>query len=246
MHLYAENLTPTSYAARLATYISDPSTIRARTLEYFGRAPSVEQCRNLRNVEVNKRRLNDRAYKPVSERYIRHCRTHPYDENEYAIDINGNEHCVACIKEKQAKERAAELERIARWEAEQKARSVATERAKRSRKHEIEAEREGKIEPFIGGRPRVATETIKTVCDLMGVSLDEVMADNRGKRLVDARSVCVKLFRSGERPLSYPQIARILGKACHSTIINLDDKFHDRAKANPRMWEVYDALMGAE
>lgn len=246
MHLYGENLSPTSYAARLATYISDPSTIRARTLDYFGRAPSLDQCRNLRNVEVNKRKLNDRAYKPVDERYIRHCRTHPYDENEYAIDINGNEYCVACIKEKQAKDRAAELERIARWEAEHKAHEAAKERARRSTKAEREAEQAGLIEPFVGGRPRIASETIKTVCGLMGVSFEKVMGDNRGKRLVDARAVCVKLFRSGERPLSYPQIARVLHKACHSTIINLDEKFHDRAKANPRMWEVYDALMGAE
>lgn len=39
---------PTQYASAIARYISDPSTIRARTIDSWGRAPSIDQCRELR------------------------------------------------------------------------------------------------------------------------------------------------------------------------------------------------------
>lgn len=37
-----------AYAERLARYISDPSTIRARTLEQYGRAPTIDAIREMR------------------------------------------------------------------------------------------------------------------------------------------------------------------------------------------------------
>lgn len=40
--------TPVAYATYLARYIADPSTIRVRTLEQFGRAPTLARCRKLR------------------------------------------------------------------------------------------------------------------------------------------------------------------------------------------------------
>jgi len=43
------------YAKALARYISDPSTIRARTLDHWGRAPTVDQCRNLRHAQEETR-----------------------------------------------------------------------------------------------------------------------------------------------------------------------------------------------
>lgn len=42
----AEATQPASYAKRLAGYISDPSTIRVRTLEQFGRAPTIERIKS--------------------------------------------------------------------------------------------------------------------------------------------------------------------------------------------------------
>jgi hypothetical protein len=38
-NIYADNVTAWSYAYRLARYITDPSTIRAHTLNVYGRAP---------------------------------------------------------------------------------------------------------------------------------------------------------------------------------------------------------------
>jgi chromosomal replication initiation ATPase DnaA len=40
--------TPKTYAMGLAQYISDPSTIRARTVDYFGHGPTLEQCKAYR------------------------------------------------------------------------------------------------------------------------------------------------------------------------------------------------------
>lgn len=47
--------TPLAYATRIAAYISDPSTIRARTMDQFGRAPSLQRCAELR-AEVERER----------------------------------------------------------------------------------------------------------------------------------------------------------------------------------------------
>lgn len=38
---------PETYAARLARYIRDPSTIRARTINEYGRAPSIERIQEM-------------------------------------------------------------------------------------------------------------------------------------------------------------------------------------------------------
>lgn len=43
---YAPN--PTSYARQLATYISDPSKIHSLTHWYWGKAPSLAECRRMR------------------------------------------------------------------------------------------------------------------------------------------------------------------------------------------------------
>lgn len=47
--------TPTQYASAIARYISDPSTIRARTIDSWGRAPTVDQCRDLRAAALEER-----------------------------------------------------------------------------------------------------------------------------------------------------------------------------------------------
>ena len=48
--------TPISYAKHLATYISDPAKIRALTLRYFARSPSLSVCQKLR-AEYDARRF---------------------------------------------------------------------------------------------------------------------------------------------------------------------------------------------
>lgn len=50
-------VTEYAYARRLASYLRDPSTIRARTMDLFGKSPSLEEIRRLipvRSVPVEK------------------------------------------------------------------------------------------------------------------------------------------------------------------------------------------------
>lgn len=44
-----------SYAQELAKYISDPSTIRARTMNYWGHAPTLEACAKFREQHERER-----------------------------------------------------------------------------------------------------------------------------------------------------------------------------------------------
>lgn len=46
---------PLSFAREVARYIACPSTVRVRTLERFGRAPSVEQISSLRRAHMDAR-----------------------------------------------------------------------------------------------------------------------------------------------------------------------------------------------
>lgn len=46
--------TPREYAGLIARYISDPSTIRTRTMDQFGRAPSLEDCKGLRQAALDR------------------------------------------------------------------------------------------------------------------------------------------------------------------------------------------------
>jgi len=55
--------TPRTYAYRLTRYISDPSTVRARTVDAFGAAPGIEVIRKMRSdwVDLVKRRAQEQA-----------------------------------------------------------------------------------------------------------------------------------------------------------------------------------------
>ncbi len=68
---YDDHTTPLSYAKRLAKYIRDPSTIRVRVLEFYGRAPSNEVIKAEIEKAVNKVGFDDRAYmrdaKPIAD-----------------------------------------------------------------------------------------------------------------------------------------------------------------------------------
>lgn len=59
---YDDHTTPLSYAKRLAKYIRDPSTIRVRVLEFYGRAPSNEVIKAEIEKSVNKIGFDDRSY----------------------------------------------------------------------------------------------------------------------------------------------------------------------------------------
>jgi chromosomal replication initiator protein len=236
-----DHASPISYASYLAGYISDPSTIRARVLSEYGRAPSVEQCRNLRNAKLSERKRVD-GYNLCDSRFRPLFRCgHPETDDNIIIGINGIDKCRTC-EERKAQEAAL------REQAER--RKVAFRRQVREeRKARLEREIENlalKIDTAIigltkktGPRPRLATDTISAVAEYFDLSRADLTGTNRGAIYVDARAVVAVVMR--ERGLSFPQIGKFLNRH-HTSIINLIAKFGKRAVANPRMLEALEAL----
>lgn len=54
--------TPALYALRLSKYIKDASTVRARTMEQFGRAPSIDDIRDMIAEQARVKALEHNTY----------------------------------------------------------------------------------------------------------------------------------------------------------------------------------------
>jgi chromosomal replication initiator protein len=67
-------------------------------------------------------------------------------------------------------------------------------------------------------RPPRGDEVVAAACRVMGVSASEFMGRGRHKRVVLARSIAAALCRKFTT-MSYPEIARAMGRPNHSTII---------------------------
>lgn len=223
-----EKVCPQTYAAHLATYIGDPSTIRIRTREAFGIAPSLEQCRRYRD-DVTRKSFRAKVKPPTFG-----C-GHSNDDANTVLTINGNYRCRTCTDAANAKAEADRLEREDRNrqadEAERRERKLRQE----SRLALIAANRDP---DYI--RPRLATATLDRVAFIFKTTVAEMKGPRRNRSLVNARAVAATVFR--EAGLSYPQIARILNKDCHSSIINLCRVFKARVGTDSALWEAYEAL----
>ena len=223
-------ISPTSMANKLATYITDPSTIRVRVLEYFGRAPSLEQCRNLRESHLAQQS------KPTlcGERFARFNCGHDYTVENTVICVNGFDRCKTCADEKAAKtaERAAKQKAIdAAIQASLKERMTALQRDHEARLRRREEARLARV-PF-------TSDALQRVADVFQIDVDDIKGPRRTQGLVDARAVAAMLYR--ERGLSYPQIARAIGRTDHSTALNLLRTFDRRAKARPELLTALEA-----
>lgn len=73
-----------------------------------------------------------------------------------------------------------------------------------------------------------------------GVTIRELKGQGRQRPLVNGRSVIAKVLR--ERGLSYPVIARLIGRSDHTTAMNLVETFDTRAKYNPEIMPLYHEL----
>jgi hypothetical protein len=80
-------------------------------------------------------------------------------------------------------------------------------------------------------------ELIDRVADDFGYSHGEVIGDGREARMIDARSVIVRILR--ERGWSFPQIGRAIGGRDHSTIINMWVKRDIYARRNADVLESF-------
>lgn len=84
-----------------------------------------------------------------------------------------------------------------------------------------------------------ATDVLAYVARQFRISPEDVRSKSRRKYLVDARVVVAKIMR--DRSMSYPTIAKFLGRKDHASIINLVGNFEQRARHNPVIAEVYAA-----
>lgn len=233
--IYTDTLTPTSYATKLATYIDNPTTIRAHVKNYFGRAPSVDICAKLRRDYLKKRDASISRYR-CSDRFSSFRCGHPQSDENLLLLRNGIEKCKTC-----------EEARIAEEEAERarKQRAEMAERAARLKAAALRAkiaDTKDAVAKLQGVRPRLTSETVRMVADLLGVAVDDIYGSSHLRQFVDARAVCARIFRHAG--MSYPQIAKALNRKDHSTSINLIKTFNQRAAARPLLWDVYDAVRG--
>ena len=79
----------------------------------------------------------------------------------------------------------------------------------------------------------------------LGVSRAQIMASDRHRHLVLARSLTVYLARQ-LTPMSYPEIAAGLGKASHSAIVAADQRIAAQLKLNPAILLPLPAGAGAQ
>jgi hypothetical protein len=210
--------TPAAYAQRLASYICDPSTIRARTLDAFGKAPTLEQCRALREKAARV------TVKPAPRPFP--C-GHSHDPANVVEYSDGKEKCLTCYNARLQAEQEKVRDRKARM-AEQA--RIAAKRAK-------EAARRADIDPVKGyGLP---SEIMEAVASAFGITLGELRGEARAKLYINARTVAARLLK--DNGASYPMIGRRMNRD-HSSIVNLLKKWKSRTEQYPYMLTVYEAL----
>lgn len=217
---------PQSYAKHLAGYISDPSTIRVRVLEYFDRAPSLEQCRKFRETVKRGATLEGRRVVGANERFS--C-GHPRTE-ENTIWIDGHtERCKTC-------RRAIEAEAARRYRVKQAKRRAAQE----ARRLKLEARQQAFIERNLAALAAADSDSlVDRICAGFAITREDFSSRDTHIRFVLARSVFVKLLR--DRGLSLLKIGALMGRD-HSSVSNLLKKFDDRLAKHPEMAAVYGKL----
>jgi hypothetical protein len=228
-----ENTTPISYAKALA-YLPDPSTIRSRVIDQFGkaRAPSLDQCRNLRLAYLGQRTARQSR---CQERYGRNFKcSHPQTEENTIITIDGIDTCKTCAKMKQEKDSLQKQLEIELAAAKLKAHLEAQERIETARVlyeaalRDAAAAKEARVW-------MLGSEVIEIVAQLFMIKPDDIIAGSRFERYVDARATVAQILRN--RELSYARIGRIM-KRDHSTIINLITKIEHYKARNPMIEHV--------
>lgn len=223
--------TPESYAARLARYISDPSTIRVRTLQQWGRAPSLERCRALREKHIAPKR--DKEIMRIHEGNFK-CGHSRKESNTYWTE-SGTQTCKQCRREayRRAKQRQRESERL-QFEMETLSREAAEEIVKARSKELEEAAETSALNGIF------ADELMGMVCRLFDIAYADLIGTKRSRRFVIARIVVVKLLL--ERGYSRKRIAHRMNRKCHSSIIHLEGLYDEYSKIYPLMANVYEAL----
>ena len=221
-----EFTSPVNYAKYLAGYISDPTTIRARVKEEFGRSPSVDIIRKIREEAVKSKRVEGFSLCESRYRPLFKC-GHPETEDNIVIGLNGIDKCRQCEEEKAriAKAREANRREVLRRKLEQ-------EKAVREAARRVDMEKALRtiLETPPTNRPRLGTEVIRQVAEMFKMEPSDIIGKDRHEIYIDARCAVALIMR--ERGLSYPQIGRFMERD-HSTVINLTRKAAKRIERNP-------------
>ena len=216
---------PINMAVHLAGYISDPSTVRVRVLSEFGRAPTVEQCKNL---IAEKRRQSERKTLRCSDRYYSRFRCgHDRAEENTTLGDDGIERCTQCEEKRQEDNRKEQLAHIERWKVYHKARKLKEERLAKMVKGAVTGREE---------EEKIASGVMADVMTLFGVS----EAKHNTIRGADIKAVAAMLLR--RRGLSFPMIARQLGYKDHTSVVHLCQTFPRRAEREPKLLEALGVL----
>lgn len=245
--IYHDTQSPVGLATKLATYIKDPSTIRARVMDHFGRAPTIEKIRELQ-AQVNK----PKPYSGSADHKFRlDCLKH---DGPYEIEEDGFDRCVQCkaekLKAEQAKvEQAAAAKRQmeqfqARMERDRARRKALAEAARKQKVLEAQRQSREKLKAAeqklaSAGKPILFSELITAVGCAFKLTPEDILGDKRHRVCVDARTALAKILR--QRGSSYPMISRRMYRD-HSTLVYLIHTYDDRVKRNPVIAAVVEQL----
>ena len=83
-------------------------------------------------------------------------------------------------------------------------------------------------------KPARAERIIELACESLGVTHEEFCGSNRHRRIVLARSLCVLLSREMTN-LSYPEIARAMGRPNHSTVITAHQRIDKQVASGEKV-----------
>lgn len=219
--------TSLQYATRIARYIRDPSTVRARTLDFFGRAPSVDQCRNIiaaivRREEADKRKAERRAtdMKDLNGKRPTFKCGHPREDDNIAF-AGDRVLCRTCKAATYRKWKDSQEDLRARMQVE----PVATQ-------------------ALIISAPR---RVLARAAQIYGMDGEKIRSRSRLPRIVQARQAVAYAIRQRANPLEwgYSRIAAFLNLTDHTTIIHAVKQAEKRVARDPAFRAIVDELDAA-
>jgi len=213
--------TPLGYAKTLG-YISDPSTIRRRVLDWFDRAPSVEKCAAIR-AKYLAVHAPDRDVDSVVLSKLRWRCAHEKTAENITVMESGQQVCRTCREEMLAIRQASRKPRHNESRlAEQKAKLAALGLS-------------GDLSPG-----RTLKAVIRNAAQGFGVEIEQMVGKDRSPFIVRPRfAASLVLYELGH---SFNTIGRALGGRDHSTVRHGVNRARDIAASDPSYSAAIDAL----
>ena len=216
---------PIFYAKKLATYIKDPSTVRARTLDYWGTSPSVEQCRAM--IEEAHRPSDPQAKTRATTFPCGHAR----NEQNDLIRETGNVVCKTCrnIQLADGAKRARERKRQEEKRQEREKALAELRKAAKNAKDVNVLPWPKWYQPPV--RPNMISGIVGMVAAAYQLSPAEIMGKSR--RAIFTRPRFMVCLLATEQGRSSSQIGRCMGGRDHTTILHAATRAGELIKSDP-------------